>query len=153
MGEGPGEDHANRQTKHHLLLQRSCPLLRWSFNLKGMSVTQPAPTATPAGVTSPAPVQHLEIHRTTPVDGSSAQGAFFQVHGNCAHDIGQMAKAYKSYDLAHLCTSSPHQWISPEQESREPMDLATLKAPERKFQSCRERTLTSLKNGQNSFSL
>lgn len=72
--------------------------------------------------------------------------------GPRTRDPGQMAKAYESYDLAQLCTSSPPQWISPEQCSREPMDLATLKVQERIFQSCGEKTLTSLKNGQNSFS-
>lgn len=47
----------------------------------------------------------------------------------------------------------PTSAISPEQSSREPIDLATLKAQERKFQSRREKTLTSLKNGQDSFAL
>lgn len=47
--------------------------------------TQTPPAATPAGITSPVQVQHLEIHRTTLVDGSSAQGSFFQAHGDHVH--------------------------------------------------------------------
>ena len=82
--------------------------MRWPFNLQVMSVTQLAPLLHQLGLRH----LHLEIHRTTLVDGSSARGALFQVHGDCTHDTGQMAKAYKSYDLAQPCTSSPHMGLS-----------------------------------------
>lgn len=90
-GEGPGREHANGQTMHHVPPQDCCHSLRQRVNLKVMSLTQPAPhthPTTPAGVTSPVQVQHLEIHRTTLADGSRAQGAFFQVHGTAHMTLG-----------------------------------------------------------------
>ena len=56
------------------------------------------------------------------MDGSRAQGALFQVHGDCKQDTGQMART-KTRALIWLLTSTlqpTSATSSPEQRSQEP---------------------------------
>lgn len=48
-----------------------------------------SPPATPAGVTSPAQVQHLENLENDPGEWEHVQGAFFQVHGTANMTSGR----------------------------------------------------------------
>lgn len=79
------------------------------------------------------------------MDGSRAQEAVFQVHEDCKQNTGQMASP-KTRALIWVLTSTLQPTLatsSPEQSSQEPRH--------KRENSRKGKTLTCLKNGQDSF--